>query len=204
MKNMLLRPLRKNLKMKGLIYLAGEELVITIENISMTGVFVKLHQKEINSDSKQIVAILLETSNIDLHLPDIQMSGEARVIRVAMQSDQVLFALEFRNVTFDVNNGLYKRKAYRKNYTGSGQILLDGNYLDYIAVNVSVQGILIRLNQFVYAKPGAVTHLLFSKLELDGDAEVMWLNHVTEQIVLMGLQYIRMNKSEIKGIPQFS
>jgi PilZ domain len=204
MNSMLLRPYRKNLTTHGLIYLAGEEQPITIKNISITGVLAQLDSKVGKNDIKAIFNTLLGSTVIDLYLPEMRLAGEVEVIRVDMEEDHIVLALEFKNVTYDVNDLLYKRKAYRKNMPGPGHILLNGTYLEFNAVNVSVDGIMIRLSETIHAEPGVVTVFEFKRLELEGEIKVVWIEHLSEGGTLMGLQYVHMAKSDVKGIPQFA
>jgi PilZ domain len=132
------------------------------------------------------------------------VAGEAQVIRVDMQDNHILIALEFTNISYGVDNELHKRKAYRKNLPGPGQILFNGIYLDFNAVNVSVQGMMVRLNQAVPVKPGFVTLFKFGQLGVEGEAEVMWIDQLKDGGILIGLQYVYIGKASIKGIPVFS
>jgi hypothetical protein len=204
MNSMLLRPYRKNLTTHGLIYLAGEEQPITIKNISITGVLAQLNSKVGKNDIKAIFNTLLGSTVIDLYLPEMRLAGEVEVIRVDMEEDHITLALEFKNVTYDVNDLLYKRKAYRKNMPGPGHILLNGSYLEFNAVNVSVDGIMIRLSENVHAEPGVVTVFEFKRLDLEGEIKVIWVEHLSDGGPLMGLQYVHMEKSAVKGIPEFA
>jgi PilZ domain len=204
MNSMLLRPYRKNLTTHGLIYLAGEEELITIKNISITGVLAQLNSKVGKSDIKAIFNTLLASTVIDLYLPEMRLAGEVEVIRVDLQDDHILLALEFKNVTYDVNDLLYKRKAYRKNLPGVGHILFNGEYLEFNAVNVSVDGIMIRLAETIHVEPGVVTVFEFKRLELEGEIKVIWVDRIADNGTLMGLQYVHMEKSSIKGIPEFA
>lgn len=204
MNAMLLRPYRKNLTTHGLIYLAGEEQPITIKNISITGVLAQLNSKIGKNDIKDIFNTLLASTIIDLYLPEMRLAGEVEVIRVDMQDDHILLALEFKNVSYDVNDLLYKRKAYRKNLPGPGHILFNGEYLEFSSVNVSVDGIMIRLAETIYVEPGVVTVFEFKKLEIEGEIKVIWVDRLPDGGTLMGLQYVHMERSQIKGIPEFA
>lgn len=204
MSSMLLRPYRKNLTTHGLIYLADEEQQITIKNISITGVLAQLNSKVGKYDIKDIFNTLLASTIIDLYLPEMRLAGEVEVIRVDLQDDHILLALEFKNVNYDVNDLLYKRKAYRKNLPGPGHILFNGEYLEFNAINVSVDGIMIRLAVAVYVEPGVVTVFEFKQLELEGEIKVIWVDRLADGGTIMGLQYVHMEKSSIKGIPQFA
>lgn len=205
MNSMLLRPYRKNLTTHGLIYLSGGEQPITIKNISISGVLAQLDSKVGKNDIKQIFNTLLSsTTVVDIYLPEMRLAGEVEVIRVDMEDDHILLALEFRNVTYDVNDLLYKRKAYRKNLPGPGHILFNGSYMEFNSVNVSIDGIMIQLPETVHVEPGVVTVFEFKRLELEGEIKVIWVNHLPDGGTLMGLQYVHMEKSKIKGIPIFA
>lgn len=205
MNSMLLRPYRKNLTTHGLIYLAGEEQTITVKNISITGVLAQLDSRVGKNDIKHIFNTLLSsTTVIDLYLPEMRLAGEVEVIRVDMEEDHLLLALEFRNVTYDVNDLLYKRKAYRKNLPSPGHILFNGAYLEFTSVNVSVEGIMIKIPEAVNVECGVVTVFEFKRLELESEIKVVWVEHLPDGTTLMGLQYVHMEKSQIKGIPEFA
>jgi hypothetical protein len=196
------RPYRKKLMSKGLIYMGGEEQEITIKDLSLSGVLAEL--KSSGKDAKAIFNILKESTLIDLYLPEMRLAGEVEVVRVDMHEDHLALALEFRNVSYDIDNQLYKRKVYRKNMVAPGKILLHGEYRDFTTVNVSVDGLMIRLEEFIDVKPGEVTIFEFERLGLDGEIKVIWIEHPADAGTLMGLQYVHMEKTEIKGIPRFA
>lgn len=200
----MLRPYRKNLTTQGLIYLAGTEQTVTIKNISMSGILVQLNSNAINNDIRDLFNALSNSSLVDLYVPEIRMAGEAKVVRVDVHDENFLIALEFKNVTYDMDNELYKRKAHRKNLPGPGQILIDGQYLEFNGVNVSVGGMMIRLNQAVSCEPGLITMFKFERLDLEGEVEVRWVDPLTNGGSLIGLQFVHMEKSSIKGIPVFA
>jgi hypothetical protein len=196
------RPYRKKLMSKGLIYMAGEEQEITIKDLSLSGVLAEL--KSSGKDAKAIFNMLKESTLIDLYLPEMRLAGEVEVVRVDMHEDHLALALEFRNVSYDVDNQLYKRKVYRKNMVAPGKILLHGEYRDFTTVNVSVDGLMVKLEEFIDVKPGEVTIFEFERLGLDGEIKVIWVEHPADAGTLMGLQYVHMEKTEIKGIPRFA
>lgn len=198
------RPHRRNITSHGLIYLSGEEQGITIKNISITGVLAELRSYNNNNDIKKIFDSLLISTIIDLYLPELRLAGEAEVIRVDLKDDHLLIALEFKNVTFEVDNLLYKRKAYRKNMPGPGQILLGGKYHEFDAVNVSVEGLMIRLDEKITVEEGIVTIFEFKRLDLAGEIKVIWVDPIADEGTLIGLQYVHMAKMAVKGIPTFS
>jgi hypothetical protein len=198
------RPCRKNLTSHGLIYMGEEEYEITVIDISITGVLAELHSNNKDIDVKDIFNILLTSTIIDLYLPEMRLAGEAEVVRVDVNNDHLLLALEFKNIAYDIDKNLNKRKAYRKNMPDPGQILLNGEYHEFNTVNVSVEGLMIRLHKTISIDDGTITCFEFNRLELKGNVEVIWSDLTTDDETLMGLRYVNINAENIKGIPRFN
>ncbi|MGR9013606.1 MAG: PilZ domain-containing protein, partial [Gammaproteobacteria bacterium] len=174
------RPYRKNLMSRGLIYMGGEEQEVTIKDLSISGVLAELKSDQASRDAKDIFNMLSASTTVDLYLPEIRLAGEVEVVRVDMFDDHILLALEFRNVAYDVDNQLYKRKVYRKNMKAPGRILLDGEYREFTTVNVSVDGLMINLAEFIAVKPGDITVFEFEQLGLDGEIKVIWVERTPD------------------------
>jgi len=187
----------------GLIYMGGEEQEITIKDISLTGVLAELKSNQ-SRDAKEIFNLLSASTMIDLYLPEIRLAGEAEVVRVDMKEGQILIALEFRNVAYDVDNQLYKRNVHRKNMSAPGKILLNGEYREFTTVNVSVDGLMVNLAEAIDVKAGDTTVFEFAQLGLDGEIKVIWVERTADGGTLLGLQYVHMEKTAIKGIPRFA
>lgn len=198
------RPYRKNLMSHGLIYMGGEEREITIKDLSLTGVLAELKPDQGSKSAKDIFNMLSASTTIDLYLPEIRLAGEAEVVRVDMNDDHILIALEFRNVAYDVDNQLYKRKVHRKNMTAPGKILLNGEYRGFTTVNVSVDGLMVNLTESINVQVGEITVFEFEKLRLNGGIKVIWAERNANAGILLGLQYVHVEKTEIKGIPRFA
>jgi len=198
------RPCRKSLTSSGLIYMGGEEQKITVINISITGVLAELNSNGKKIDVKDIFNILLTSTIIDLYLPEMRLAGEAEVVRVDVNNDHILLALEFKNIAYDIDKDLNKRKAYRKNMPDFGKILLNGEYRNFTTVNVSVEGLMICLSDAISVEEGTITRFEFKRLELEGEIKVIWVDRIADDRTLIGLQYIRMENNKIKGIPRFT
>lgn len=197
------RPPRKNLMSRGLIYLGGEERGIRIKNISITGLLAELYGKAGAADVREIFDALLLSTLVDIYLPELKLAGEAEVTRVDLKADHVLIALEFKNVAFEIDNLLYKRKAYRKNIPGPGFILLGGKIYEFEAVNVSVDGLMARIDEKVIVEEGLITSFEFKRLDLEGEIEIVWVDPIADDGTLLGLQYRQLKKLPIQGIPRF-
>lgn len=198
------RPYRKNLMSRGLIYLGGEEREITIKDLSLTGVLAELKPDPAITEVKDIFNMLSASTTIDLYLPEIRLAGEAEVVRVDMRDNHILLAVEFRNIAYDTDNQLYKRKVHRKNMIAPGKILLNDEYHEFKTVNVSVDGLMVKLDKPIDVQVGEVTVFEFERLSLDGEIKVIWIDRTTDSCTLLGLQYVHMEQSAIKGIPRFA
>jgi len=198
------RPYRKNLMSHGLIYMGGEEREITIKNLSLTGVLAELKFDQASNDVKEIFNMLSASATIDLYLPEMRLAGEAEVVRVDMLDDHILLALEFKSVVYDVDSQLYKRKVYRKSMMTPGKILLEGKYRDFNTVNVSVDGLMISIVESIAVEVGQITGFEFEQMEFKGEIKVMWVECIADGRKLLGLEYMYMEKTAIKGIPRFA
>jgi hypothetical protein len=197
------RPYRKNLASFGLIFMGGEEYSITVRNISLTGVLVKINQKQNQNDLNKIYKEVLAASIIDMYIPSLRLAGETEPVRVDIEDDYLLLALEFKNVSYDIDRVLYKRKAYRKSIVAPGLILLDGVYREFYSVNASVDGLMIRLAEKLSIEKGLVTVFEFKQLEVEGEIAVVWSEVISHHETLVGLQYLHIGKSPVKGVPRF-
>jgi hypothetical protein len=195
------RSYRKNLVTSGLIYLNGEEREVSVSNISMTGVLVQLDC--INSAENAFTSALVSTA-IDFYLPPLRLAGSAEIIRVNKQEEHVSLALKFKDISYNVDNLLYKRKVYRKNLSIDGRILLNDRYIDFQTVNVSVEGLMIRLSEVMDVTEGTNAQFEFANLSLKGEVQVVWVEPDNKGSTLLGLKYLNMNADHVKGIPRFS
>ena len=198
------RPYRKNLTSHGLIYMGGEELEISVRNLSITGLLAELGDNTNLNDMRAVFKSIKLSPTIDLYLPEMNLAGEAEIVRADIIDGRIYLAIEFRNISYDVDNVLYKRKAYRKNMTAPGQIIFNGNKYDFNTKNVSVDGLMIHIKENIEVKEGAITIFDFKRLQLRGEIKVAWVDHTEDGGTLMGLQYVHMEKQNIIGIPRFS
>jgi hypothetical protein len=166
----------------------------------MTGVLVGLI--DISRDDSSFNDSLI-TAIIDFYLPQLRLAGTAEVVRITKQDAQVSFALQFKDISYNIDSLLYKRKVYRKNMSVSGRILLNNDYYNFRTINVSVEGLMIRLEETVVIAEGMITSFEFKDLSLKGEVQVVWIDFDEEGKTLVGLKYINMSTDQIKGIPRF-
>jgi hypothetical protein len=198
------RSYRKKLITNGLVYINGEEQEVFVVNISMTGVLVQLSCEIYSSDTDSNFNDSLISTTIDFYLPQLSLAGTAEISRVTKDEHHVLLALKFQDITYNIDSLLYKRRVYRKNMSVPGRILLNNELYDFYTVNVSVEGLMIRLEKTVVIAEGITTSFEFKDLSLKGEVQVAWIDFDIEGKTLVGLKYINMNTDAIKGIPRFS
>jgi hypothetical protein len=199
------RAFRKELQMKGKIFLNEEERNIIIKNLSITGLLVELdQQKNTENDLKDIFNSLHYSTLVDVFIPSMRLAGEMEIIRADTKKDKILMALEFKSISHDVEDFVYRRKVYRKRMSGPGRILLNGTYHPFTTVNVSVEGLMILLNERVEInEPDATAAFEFEKLGMTGEARIVWVEHANANETLMGLHYIHLEQPILKAIPRF-
>ncbi len=196
---------RKNLKLQGVIFMDEKEQAVTIKNLSLTGVLARLNHNLYGDDLKSVFNIMSASTIIDLYIPDFKMAGEAGIVRVDMtEDDHIELALEFKNVDYYVDKWQYHRKAYRKNLAGVGRILLNDTYYEFVSVNASFDGLMIRLAEPLDIKEGTIAVFEFNQLGLKGEVKVIWADVLVESAATyLGVAYLNVSKDDIHGVPHF-
>jgi len=194
---------RKKLASHGLIYLGGDELKITVRNLSITGLLAELDEMDTIRTIDELFKLIQVTPVVDIYLLEMRLAGEAAVVRADIIDQHIAIALEFVSISHDVDNVLYKRKAYRKNMTAPGQIIFNDKNYHFLTKNVSVDGLMILINENIEVKEGEITLFDFQHLNLTGEIKVAWVEHLEQGETLIGLEYIHIQKDSIKGIPRF-
>ncbi len=198
------RAYRKNLSTDAIIYLGFEELPIHVVNLSLTGLLAEFSEELSAQLSIRDIFQRIQVSPIvDIYLPDMQVAGEAKVARVELVDSRLQIGVEFHNLTYDTNDLLYKRRAYRKNLKALGQLLLGDSVYAFNTENVSVDGLMARVNDLIDPETGSVVHFSFRHLELQGEAEVVWVDH-DELSTFIGLKYLLLEREHLPPVPRFS
>lgn len=194
---------RKILATKGMIFLAGKEQAIRVKNLSIIGFLAELAANNTLKSTAELFQAIRLSALVDFYLPQMSLAGEAEIVRSEQIDDQILLGLEFKNLEYNINNQLYKkRQAYRKNFYESGHIDFNGKQYEFSTQDVSVDGLMIKLSARVAADIGIVTPFEFKKIDLAGQIKLIWLEYDQEGGTLMGLQYVRMEKTTNNIIPQ--
>jgi len=198
---------RKKIAMRGLLFFAGVEMEITVRNISITGILIEVHPNDhVRSVQDIFEAINNATTHTDIYLPDLRLAGEAEIVWAEgeAQAGTVLIGLEFKSISYDVDNLVYKRKAYRKALTAPGQIVLQGRHYTFMTRNVSVEGLMAYIPEHLTLQIGEVGDFVFDKLSLRGQIRVVWFEYDQAGGTVLGLQYVNMENLKVVGIPRFA
>lgn len=191
------RAYRKNLSSHGLIYLGFEELQIKVVNLSLSGFLA-----ELTAAGPDVFQRLQVAPRIDIYLPDMRLAGEAEVVRVESLDAGLLIGIEFRQLSYDTDNLLYSRRAYRKHINTLGEILVDDVECVFTTQNVSVDGLMARIARIIRLEPGKRLTFSFKDPDIQGEADVVWVEH-DEQSTWLGLKYTYLERDFIPGVPRF-
>lgn len=194
---------RKNLSLTGLMFLGGIEHEMQVLNVSITGLLVTIEPSATIINERDIFLLMKQSSLIDIYVRTLKLAGEAEIVRVEMEEGRILIGLEFKHISYDAENQLYKRKAYRKSMTAPGQILISKTVYEFMTRNVSVEGLMIRVPERVELDIGMTVEFKYDKLHLLGECLIVWFEYDGNGGTLLGLQYVHMEKSDIVGIPSF-
>lgn len=194
---------RKKLTLTGLMFIGGVEHEMKVQNVSISGLLVTIEPSEKIIDERDIFLLIKQSSLVDIYVRKINLAGEAEIVRVDMHGKNILIGMEFKQISYDAENLLYKRKAYRKSMTSPGQILIAKTVYDFMTRNVSVDGLLIRIPEHVEVQQGMTIEFKFDKLHLFGDCIIIWFEYDEDGGTILGLEYRHMEKGDIQGIPRF-
>jgi len=199
---------RENLAHAGLLFIGGEEHEIQVKNLSITGMLAVIDTPQgvfTSLDERGIFLLIKQSNLVDIYIEKLNLAGEAEVVRVEIDGKHILIALEFKQVSYDADNFLYKRKAYRKSMAAPGQALIAKHVYDFMTRNVSVDGLMTRIPEHVDVQEGMLIEFKFDKLHLHGEAKIAWFdrNDNDNEGTILGLEYQHMQKGDVKGVPEF-
>lgn len=194
---------RKSFSLSGLLFIGGVEHEMLVHNLSISGILASIDTSPDIIDERDVFQLVSESSLVDIYIENINLSGEAEIVRVVLEDDRILIGMEFRQISYDSENFLYKRKAYRKKMTSPGQIFIAEKFYDFMTCNVSVDGLMVRIAEYVDVQANINVEFKFDKLHLYGECTIIWFEHDVNGGTLLGLEYQHMEKFSIKSIPRF-
>lgn len=197
------RSYRTLLSSDGLVFLGGEELQLNIRNLSVTGLLAELKPGNHIRNIDHVHEALEVSTTVDVFIPELKLAGEAEVARAEEEGVTMLLGMEFKNIVYEASDLLYKRKVYRKSLVANGIIGINSRMLDFEARNVSVEGMMVSLNQAIEVEPGLITIFDFTDLGIKGKIKVIWCEVINDNTTLLGLEYVSMENNHALAVPGF-
>ncbi|MGD0959316.1 MAG: PilZ domain-containing protein [Methylomonas sp.] len=196
------RPVREAVNASGLLSLGSVEHRIQLLNVSLTGFLAELEYDDRIQDFNNMLQALRATPVIDFYFPVKRLAGEAKVARVEVIEHGFRIGLEFCSLTYDIDELLYKRRAFQKHIRATGNVLFNGHHYTFKTENVSVYGMVIRILDRLDFETGSVMRFSFDQLELHGEVQVVWGDRDYNS-TLLGVQFLHKVKSETLAIPDY-
>lgn len=194
---------QKKLSMTGLLFMGGIEHKIQVQSVSISGLSASIEPSAEIKDEKDIFLIMQQSTLVDFYVKKLNLAGEAEIIKVDMEDNKILISLEFKQVSYNAESFLYKRKVYRKNMASPGIILIANDVYNFVTHNVSVTGFMIKISEDVALQEGELVEFKFDNLQIHGKALVVWVEHEGVGGTMAGLEYQRMKKADLSSIPKF-
>jgi len=183
---------RKNFTSSGQLYFGGEALDFISHDVSVKGISIEVLPGLLLSSFADFEACLAETSNAEIFVKDLMLTGEAEIIWLRQENGKTLMGLEFKDVIYNAEKIWLKRQYYRKQQQFSGYMSLKNKRIEFEGKNVSVDGLMIYLVQGDESLiPGVVVKLFSEGLNIRALAKVCWVkSEISGQGQLMGLRYL--------------
>ncbi|NOQ14498.1 MAG: PilZ domain-containing protein [Methyloprofundus sp.] len=194
---------QKKLSMAGLLFMGGVEHNIQVKNVSISGLVASIELSAEIKDEKDIFLIMKKSTLVDFYIKKLNLAGEAEITEVDMEGGEILLSIEFKQISYNAESFLYKRKVYRKNMASPGIILIANKVYDFMTHNVSVTGFMIRISDYVDLQEEELIEFKFDNLQIHGKAVVVWVEHDGIRGTIVGLEYQRMKKADLSSIPTF-
>ena len=182
---------RKNFTSSGQLYVAGELLNFNSYDVSVKGILVEILPGSLLTEVSDFEALLKEDNLAEIYVKDLMLTGETEIAWVKQDNEKILLGLEFRDVMSNAVKLWRKRRYYRSNSKFSGYLIVDEKRIDFEGINVSTDGIGLKLDQISSTlKPGCVVKLMVNGLDVKGIGKVIWVNVTGEEACVLGLRYL--------------
>jgi hypothetical protein len=190
-----LRTARVAVSGTGWLCLGSVEHQIRLLNVSLTGILAELNYDNQIPDFNDMYKTLQAAPGVDLYLPELRLAGEASVIRVELVKGGFHIGIEFRNLSYNIDELLYKRRTFRKNLTTNGLIQFKDDQYHFNTENVALGGMVIRILKRIDFETGTLARFACKQLDIAGEVLVVWGDRDYNS-TLLGLQFIVKEKTE--------
>jgi c-di-GMP-binding flagellar brake protein YcgR len=194
------RNYRKKLCSRGFIHFNGIKTPIILRNISLTGVLVDINTYD-GAHSEMLLKNLTEHCEVDIKLPEMNMSAEAELMRVENHNSHLLLGLKFINAVQNPNKPDYERKAFRKKLTVPGELVVNDQSVAFETVNISTGGMMLFIKDDISIEANSVVAFNVDALNLSGELKIVWLKPKPPLGIAIGVEFLDLESKRIKHYP---
>ncbi len=188
------RAFRKSFVTQGCIVLDTVKYPAMVKNISTTGVLVAMVNP---GDADKLVSLSDEPVVVTLDLPEIALDCAAEVVRIVKNTGESRVALRFIDQAAETEDSIARRRSLRKNVFGTGYLLINGQYVEFNALNTSETGAKIFLPQKISLETNTEVVFKFEKMDLAGKARIRWIDTSVGGGTMIGLSFVDRFQSTI-------
>ncbi|MGR9043831.1 MAG: PilZ domain-containing protein [Gammaproteobacteria bacterium] len=183
---------RKNFSSSGQLHMAGETLDFISHDVSVKGISIEVVPGRLLSDYADFEAYIKENTLVEVFVEELMMTGDAEVIWLRNDQGKILMGLEFHDVIYNADRLWLKRQFYRKEQTFSGFLLIKDRRIEFEGKNVSIDGLMIFLNELDEGLvQNAVVRLFSEQLKIKAMAKICWIKEEMEpKGYYLGLRYL--------------
>jgi len=194
------RNYRKKLCSRGFIHFNGIKTPIILRNISLSGALVDINTYDA-AYSEMLLQNLTEHCEVDIKLPEINMSAEAELVRVENHNSHLLLGLKFINAVQNPNEPQHERKSFRKKLTAPGELVVNDQSIPFETVNISTGGMMLFIKDDLNIEVNTVAPFNVSALNLSGELKIVWLKPKPPLGIAIGVEFLDLESKRIKHYP---
>lgn len=186
---------RKNFNSSGQLHMAGETLNFISHDVSVKGISIEVVPGRLLSDYADFEACVKENTLAEIFVKDLMLTGGVEVIWLRHEQGKILMGLEFRDVIHNADRLWLKRQFYRKEQLFSGFLLLKNRKIEFEGKNVSVDGLMIYLDELDESlAQNSVVRLYSESLKIKALAKICWIREEAgAKGFYLGLRYLSSN-----------
>jgi hypothetical protein len=186
---------RKNYSSSGQLHMAGETLEFISRDVSVKGISIEVVPGRLLSEYADFEAYIKENALAEIFVKDLMLTGEVEVIWLRQEQGKILMGLEFQDVIHNADRLWLKRQFYRKEQSFTGFLLLKDRRVEFEGKNVSVDGLMIYLNELDESlSQNSVVRLYSESLSIKAMAKICWIKEEAEpKGFYLGLRYLSGN-----------
>ncbi|MGR9053619.1 MAG: PilZ domain-containing protein [Gammaproteobacteria bacterium] len=186
---------RKNYSSSGQIHIAGETLDFVSHDVSVKGISIEVMPGRLLAEYPDFESYVKENTLVEIFVKELMLTGAAEVVWLREEDGRILMGLEFHDVIYNADRLWLKRQFYRKEQLFSGYLVVKDKKIQFEGKNVSVDGLMIRVEEQDESLSEHVVVKLYSDtLHIKAMAKICWIKEELEpEGVFLGLRYLTSN-----------